>query len=959
MTHSVVVRKNNVLRPGLVLLRLLIVLIFAAGYPNAVAAPVSLTNEEREWLDQNPEILTLYYDATFPPVEFISDSGTFSGIGADIIERIEQLLGIQFVKKPSYNWNHHLEALKSGACAVAPTIVKTSDREVYAFFTQAYIVVPVVLIASKMDSVVITLKDCAGKRVGVVSGYASEQYMRDQALLYRYSVVPVANVPEGLRLLSVGEIDCFAENIASAAYYIEKNGIPNLKVAGTTGCDFKLSIAVSRKYPLLFSSVQKALNMIPESELAEARKKWVTLDVRTGMRPETLLLIRLLAVFTGLTVLALTLITLILRYRLRQRVDELHRSESRYRRLAENSPAVVFQFVLHPDGTFSFPYISSGVKRLLDIDPKEVQADAAKLLKGIHPDDAARFYESVQHSAEQMEPYRAQLRYVRSDGVCLWAEVLSTPQRTEDNRVIWDGFFLDVTERKKNEDELVRYRDHLEELIGDRTAELIEARDKAEEGSRAKSVFLTKMSHELRTPLNAILGYAQIFLKKPMDEGMRQGLTIIQQSGEHLLTLINDILCLSKIEANKMELYPTPVELKPFLEGIIGIIRTRAAAKGLELRAEFPENLPGVIMADETRLRQVLLNLLSNAVKFTNEGFTVFRVSQSSWAGFGKARLRFEVEDSGIGISEEDLKRLFRPFEQISRGPRWMEGSGLGLAISRQLVQLMGGDITVSSKPDRGSVFAFELQVERLSAEKSVAAAPQDVQIAGYEGPVRRVLVVDDVESNRKVLLEMLEPLGFEIIEAADGRQAVEAAGREPPDLILTDLYMPGMDGFQAVLELRKNPALKNTVILAVSASVSQAEQASSIHRGFDDFLSKPVDWNRLTDVIGKRLKLQWRYADSMITPTPPAADQTAGMVLPGKEELARFEELLRMGDMDAVTRRARQLTEENTLYESFAEHVIRLAGGFQERELTQFIRNAQGNSSSPNSPSQEGPQPA
>ena len=408
-----------------------------------------------------------------------------------------------------------------------------------------------------------------------------------------------------------------------------------------------------------------------------------------------------------------------------------------------------------------------------------------------------------------------------------------------------------------------------------------------------------------------------------------------------------------------MELYPAPVELKPFLEGIIGIIRTRAAAKGLELRAEFPKSLPGVIMADETRLRQVLLNLLSNAVKFTNEGFTLFRVSQPSGASSGKARLRFDVEDTGIGISETDMKRLFRPFEQISRGPRWMEGSGLGLAISRQLVQLMGGDIIVTSKPDRGSVFTFELQVEQLPETPVARAAPQDVQIAGYEGPVRRVLIVDDVESNRKVLLEMLEPLGFEIMEAADGRQAVEAAGRGNPDLILTDLYMPGMDGFEAVAELRKNPALKNTVILAVSASVSQAEQASSIHRGFDDFLSKPIDWNRLTDVIGRLLKLQWRYADSSTRANPPPAnEQTASMVFPGREALAPIEELLRMGDMDAVTMRARQLAEENRQYTSFAEHVIRLAGGFQERELAQFIQNARGNSRPQNSPSQGGTQP-
>lgn len=268
---------------------------------------------------------------------------------------------------------------------------------------------------------------------------------------------------------------------------------------------------------------------------------------------------------------------------------------------------------------------------------------------------------------------------------------------------------MDITERKQAEAELIRHRDHLEELVRERTGQLIIAKDLAEESNRSKSVFLTKMSHELRTPLNAILGYTQILRNKPLGQEVLKGLAIMQQSGEHLLTLINDILSLANIETQHLELHPAPVALAPFMEGLIGIIRPRAEAKGLALRIEVPVALPGAVTADESRLRQVLLNLLSNAVKFTAKGEVIFRVTRlcPTEASADHVLLQFEVEDTGIGIPAGQLPRLFKPFEQIGTGICWAEGTGLGLAISRQLVQLMGTDIFVRSEPGKGSLFMF------------------------------------------------------------------------------------------------------------------------------------------------------------------------------------------------------------------------------------------------------------
>lgn len=504
---------------------------------------------------------------------------------------------------------------------------------------------------------------------------------------------------------------------------------------------------------------------------------------------------------------------------------------------------------------------------------------------------------------------------------------------------------VDITERKHAEGELIKHRDHLEELVRERTAELLVAKERAETANQSKSVFLTKMSHELRTPLNAILGYAQIFMRKPLDREVLKGIAIMQQSGEHLLTLINDILSLSKIEAKKMELYPTPVEFAPFLEGIIGIIRSRAEAKGLILRFEAPVLLPGIVTVDETRLRQVLLNLLANAVKFTTSGQVDFRVIRMlrKEEESDQIVLQFEVEDTGIGIPADQLPRLFKPFEQVSSGPRWAEGTGLGLAISRQLVQLMGGDITVTSEPGKGSLFRFQilLPFEESTPQKTIDSGRSlNDTITGYEGPRRKVLIVDDVDSNRGVLVEMLRPLGFEIVEAVNGHQAVVLAERERPDLILLDHYMPEMNGFEAALRMRRMPALRHAVVIAVSASVSEVEQANSRNMGFDDFLPKPVNWPKLAEVIERHMQLRWRYAspedDADGTPAKDAAED--GITPPPYEDLILFRDLARMGDMTALIERAKQLRLRGNGSRSFAEHLIDLASGFQERELSLFI---------------------
>jgi signal transduction histidine kinase/CheY-like chemotaxis protein len=402
--------------------------------------------------------------------------------------------------------------------------------------------------------------------------------------------------------------------------------------------------------------------------------------------------------------------------------------------------------------------------------------------------------------------------------------------------------------------ELIRPLGHPAPGSYQKLASLRLARDEAARASRAKSEFLANLSHELRTPLNAILGYAQILQSdKNLSERQARGLATVEQAGQHLLALIDEILDLSKIEAGRGELHSAPVALAPFLLGIVNIIRVRVEQKGVHFAYDAGE-LPATVMADERRLRQVLLNLLGNAAKFTDRGEVRLHVRQHGDTN-RSAQLRFEVHDSGIGIRAEDVKTLFQPFQQVGDARRQHGGTGLGLAISRQLVRHMGGDIDVQTEPGRGSVFGFELELATV-AEPATTVAHRTV--VGYDGERKTVLVVDDVAANRAVLSDMLRPLGFTTVEAENGREGVEKAQALLPDLILMDNVMPVMDGAEATLLLRQMPALRDVPVIAISASATAEGQARALAAGATAFLSKPFRAAQLVEMLETQLGIRF-----------------------------------------------------------------------------------------------------
>jgi signal transduction histidine kinase/DNA-binding NarL/FixJ family response regulator len=474
-----------------------------------------------------------------------------------------------------------------------------------------------------------------------------------------------------------------------------------------------------------------------------------------------------------------------------------------------------------------------------------------------------------------------------------------------------------------------------EAILARQAKELAVARDRADGANRAKSMFLANMSHELRTPLNAILGYAQM-LKRDRNATKLQAeaYNTIEQSGEHLLMLIIDILDISKIEAGKLELQLSPVDLSGFLHGIANIIRIKAEEKGIDFGCDIASNVPAFVQADQKHLRQVLLNLLSNAVKFTDKGRVELKVQVLSRSR-EDVRLRFGVRDTGTGIAEDQLEKVFRPFEQVGDERHRAGGTGLGLSISRQLIRLMGSEIQVESTLGQGSCFSFDLPallVDSAQTESQISG-----QVTGYEGPRMRVQVVDDVEANRSMLADTLGSLGFEVCLAVNGLEAVTRAQAAPPALILMDIRMPVMGGLEAMRSMQEIPDLCMVPVIAISAGVTQDEQAGCMAAGAKAFLTKPIETAILLQEIGRLLNLTWIRENAQQT-LSPAGDHVERFVVPEPAQMESLRELAKAGNMRAIREQAERLAALDPQYRPFADRITQLAKGYQSKAVLRLV---------------------
>ncbi|KST67552.1 chemotaxis protein CheB [Mastigocoleus testarum] len=572
--------------------------------------------------------------------------------------------------------------------------------------------------------------------------------------------------------------------------------------------------------------------------------------------------------------------------------------------------------IAHLNPEFRFLKVNQGFCQMLGY------SEAELLQKGFadvtDPEDSVLDLEYVrQMLAGEFESYSCEKRYIDSNGLIVWAHLTVTLIKHKSGKAEYFVAIVgNISDRKQAE------------------IDLKESKTKLQKANQAKDAFIAHMSHELRTPLNSILGFSSI-LQKDSDLTTQQldSIRIINQSGQHLLTLINDILDLSKITANKLQLEPQEFNFIQFLNEIATIFRLRAQQKYLKFSTSISPSLPKIVSADETRLRQVLLNLLGNAVKFTSNGTITFKVSniktkqQKKRLKPGKIqKIRFQIEDTGIGIPSTKFTEIFLPFRQLRNITENPEGTGLGLNISQNIIQLMGSQIQLKSKVGQGTKFWFDLEI--LEADANIlptSSGPNYQNIRCLREP-QKILVVDDRNDNRALLVRYLEPLGFIIAEANNGETGLAIAETFKPDAILVDLVMPVMDGKEMITRIKQHHELQNTVTIMISANSQSILKQSEMN--CHGFLSKPVDLEQLLELLESNLQLDWQSVETV------TEEDLYVLVVPPQQELIQLLELAKFGDIEAIKEQINFFEETNSQYIPFVQKVRQLVLNCQQEQL-------------------------
>ncbi|MET0618292.1 MAG: transporter substrate-binding domain-containing protein, partial [Luteibacter sp.] len=645
---------------------------------------VPLSDEERRWLSTLP-VLRLGIDPMATPLSTMDNDGQAQGLSIDYLELALHALGVRTRTVATADWPDTVRAAVAGEVDLLATASASNVELGRRFvFTAPYVEFPVMVVAREDFPTLTDLRDLAGRRIA--ANLSQGAVAAAVEALPQGTIVPVRSVSEGLRAVANGSADVYVGDIATAEAIIRRDYPARLKLAAATDERAALSIAVSQRYAALAPLIDRALARLPERRAQAIRNTWLRSEYTWGGSWRE---IARKVGPAGILVLLLLLTVSHAYLRLRRETRLRLRSEAQLADVTRHIPAVVYRFLYHPDGRIVFTYVGGHPEPIFGVGAETFMRDERSAFARIDPRDQASLMAAVAHTAATLEPMHTELR-VRDTVPERWVAARALARRVT-GAVEFTGYWIDVSERHEQ------------------SAQLAAATVAAEAATQAKSRFLATMSHEIRTPMHGIIGMLEMLGDTDLDHVQRRLLGTAETSAEALLQILDDVLDFSRIEAGRLDLEPTPVDVRRLVEATLDLFAWQAGQKGLRIARRFDDRLAASLVVDGNRLRQILLNLVSNAIKFTEQGSVGIDVDVME-ASADRQTLRFTVHDTGIGVDEADVARLFSPFSQAEASTtRRFGGSGLGLTISRSLVQLLGGDIAMRGTLGQGTRVTVDL----------------------------------------------------------------------------------------------------------------------------------------------------------------------------------------------------------------------------------------------------------
>ena len=823
------------------------------------------------WADG--KVLRVVGDENYPPYLFLDAQGKPSGFLVDVWKLWEQKTGIK-VELRAIKWDDAQKALLRGDADVIENIFRTPGREPYYDFSAPYADVPVAIYRDISISGLANLEDLRGFQVGVMEGDACIEKLKAGGI---DSLVYYGNYTKLIEAAKNQDIKVFCLDEYPANFYLYRLGVHKQFVKAFSLYEGHFHRAVRKGDLATLQQVEKGMAAISAGEMAALRAKWIHEPAESGNYLHYIAIA--LAVLLLIALVSVAWAT-VLRVAVKRRTADLRESEERFRRLFEDTRQPI---MLVEDGRFVAANAASLAMLRMSSPEQFIGRTPPEISPLRQPDGRLSSEKVVDVIAKAFEQgsYDFEWEHVRADGEHFIAHVLVTPIRLGGKdllHVVWS----DITAQKQAEQQLDEYRRELERRVEERTNELAKARALAEEAANAKAEFLANMSHEIRTPMNSIIGMTHLALKASPTPTIRDYLSKIQRSSQHLLNVINEILDFSKIESGHMAFEHIEFSLERVLEDVASLTSDRVAEKGLELIVRIDDAVPRYLIGDPLRIKQVLINFANNAVKFTDKGEISIAV-RSEALGEEEVELHFEVRDTGIGIEPQQIAHLFQSFHQADTSTtRKYGGTGLGLAIAKHLAELMGGTVGVESIPGSGSTFWFTVRVGRGMSKPRLLPARADLQ-------GRRMLVVDDNDQAREVLREMLTSMAFSVVTVGSGTAALSELARanavgEPYEVVFLDWQMPRMDGIETAKAISQLPLAKRPVLILVTAYGREEVTRLAEQVDIESVLLKPVTPSMLFDALVRVFGGNGEETPS--TPDEAIETSTEGSLLAGVRAL-------------------------------------------------------------------------